>query len=241
MEFGFSPGKIVQQVYQIFFANFLPFTLIAFLCLLPAVMVQGAIFFHPALFPLDTVRKRGLIDLVLSPFSGLFQQLVTGAIVFGAFEFMRGKKAGLARCFAKGFQRFVPVFSTAIVSGFAITIGFLLCVVPGLILLPILYVAVPVAVIEKSGLREALKRSSTLTDGFRGEVFAISFLVGLPSGVLIVLINNSFQGWAQFVARAIMLMVFSALGGVSSSVVYFRLRQMKESVQDIEEIASVFD
>lgn len=54
--------------------------------------------------------------------------------------------------------------------------GFLLLIVPGIILALAWSLAIPVAVIENQGLRGATSRSSTLTKGNRGRIFVVGFL-----------------------------------------------------------------
>lgn len=239
MASDFSTGTIIQQIFQVYLANFIPFTLIALLGFLPLIVFQG-VFFDPNPFR-EPSPAQALANLGGAVITMLLQQIVVGAIVFGVFQFLRGKKAGLGECFATGFQRFLPVLGTAFVAGLATGAAFLCLCIPGLIVATILYVAVPVAVIENPGVGESLKRSATLTSGFRWEVFFIN--LGIQ---LLAIIAQSFgvfvlKGWPQFVVSQTVIVLFAAIGGVTSSLVYFRLRQVKESVQDAEEIAAVFD
>jgi hypothetical protein len=57
-----------------------------------------------------------------------------------------------------------------------IGVGFVLLIVPGIILALAWSLAIPVAVLESQGLRGATSRSSTLTKGDRGRIFVITFL-----------------------------------------------------------------
>ncbi len=60
--------------------------------------------------------------------------------------------------------------------GLGVVVGFILLVVPGIILALMWALTVPVAVIEDKGLRDALNRSAELTKGNRSRVFVIYLL-----------------------------------------------------------------
>jgi hypothetical protein len=57
-----------------------------------------------------------------------------------------------------------------------IGVGFALLIVPGIILLLMWALTIPVAVLEDKGLRDSVNRSAELTKGHRGRVFVIYFL-----------------------------------------------------------------
>jgi hypothetical protein len=57
-----------------------------------------------------------------------------------------------------------------------IGVGFLLLIVPGIILALMWALTIPVAVIEDKGLRDSVNRSAELTKGHRGRVFVIGLL-----------------------------------------------------------------
>ncbi len=57
-----------------------------------------------------------------------------------------------------------------------IGIGFVLLIVPGIILSLMWALTIPVAVLEDKGLRDSVERSAELTKGHRGRVFAVFFL-----------------------------------------------------------------
>ena len=65
------------------------------------------------------------------------------------------------------------VVDVAFVTGVMVGIGFVLLVVPGLILACMFFVAVPVAVVERPGVFEALARSGRLTRGHRVPILGV--------------------------------------------------------------------
>ena len=59
--------------------------------------------------------------------------------------------------------------------------GFFLLITPGVIVFCMLYVATQAAVLERPGVRGALRRSRELTRGHRFEMFGLVFILGLLS------------------------------------------------------------
>ena len=67
----------------------------------------------------------------------------------------------------------MPLLGLGIVAGIAIGIGFLLLIVPGLILMTIWSVAAPVLVLERAGVFASLGRSRELVRGNGWQVFGV--------------------------------------------------------------------
>ena len=96
-----------------------------------------------------------------------------------------------------------PLIVAGIVAGVAIGIGLLLLIVPGLILLTIWAVIVPVIVIERRGAFEAFGRSRELVRGHGWQVFSVivvlfllQFVVSAASQAILVGLTDSFAGYA---------------------------------------------
>ena len=60
--------------------------------------------------------------------------------------------------------------------GIGVGVGLILLIIPGIILLLMWALTIPVAVLEDKGLRDSVNRSAELTKGFRGRVFVVYFL-----------------------------------------------------------------
>src|SRR5262249_31102961 len=123
-------------------------------------------------------------------------------------------------------------------------IGFLLLVIPGIIIALALWVYVPAIVVEKVGVGGAFTRSRELTKGRRWTILLLlivvlviymilSWIVGLVFG-LILGISGAY--WAGQLARVLI----SMFGAVLTAVGYYYLRADKEGIA-IHDIASVFD
>jgi hypothetical protein len=103
-------------------------------------------------------------------------------------------------------------------------------------------VSVPVAVEERPGIFEAMRRSTYLTDGFRWSVFGVLFVLAFMSQGLeriagVALAENES---AALVVSGVVSVLSVGLTATAQAVMYYRLRSIKESV-DVDQIASVFD
>ena len=114
-----------------------------------------------------------------------------------------------------------------ILAGIGITIGFILIIVPGLILITIWSVAAPVVVLERPGALKALGRSRELVKGNGWQVFGV--IVVLVIGVNIVAgiieaIGDSGGTGVGIVVRVIVQILIAPLTALAASVLYFELR-----------------
>jgi hypothetical protein len=236
----FHTEGILSDALSLYFSSFVPFTLLVGVILLPAFIVQLLAESRSA----DDPRA-----LTASLLSAVFQLLLTyvanAAMVYGVFQTLRGRPTGVGECLVVGFRRMLPAFGVALAVGLIVLVGMLLLCIPGLIAQAAFYVALPVAVIERVGVGGSLRRSAELTTGFRWRVFFIALglgligmlfggLIGAAAALALPPAGAAFVGWGVQV-------VFNALSAVASSLVYFKLRQIKESVVDVETIAAVFD
>lgn len=130
----------------------------------------------------------------------------------------------------------VPVVALSLVTGLGVMAGFVLLIVPGIILSLAWYVAAPAMVAERLGVVAAIKRSNHLTGNARGAIFGLSLAIGLVAMLF---------GWlTQLVSSAVDNAVFSAIataavqtliGAISASLalsVYEELRHSQEGTAD---------
>ena len=102
--------------------------------------------------------------------------------------------------------------------------------------------AVPVAVEERPGASQAMSRSSDLTDGHRWEIFfvwlaliVVVFALAFAAGIV-----GALNKAVEIVLTLTVQAVAAGLQATSYTVMYYRLRSVKESL-DVDQIASVFD
>ena len=122
---------------------------------------------------------------------------------------------------------FWPLVAVSLLFGLGVAVGFVLLVVPGVILMVIWAVVAPVTVLERPGVFAAFRRSRELVRGNGWNVFGVIVVVFLA--VVIVSIAAGL-GSASLgsVGRAVVQWVVNAgvapLTALSASVLYFALR-----------------
>jgi hypothetical protein len=128
----------------------------------------------------------------------------------------------------------LPLIGAGILAGIAIGIGFLILLVPGLILLTIWAVIAPVIVVERSGVIDAFGRSRRLVKGNGWQVFGVIFVVFLITaiaGIVLGAIGAAISG--GFAMHLLVSLIASTLtapiGALAASTIYFRLLGSNES------------
>jgi ABC-type multidrug transport system fused ATPase/permease subunit len=134
----------------------------------------------------------------------------------------------------------VPVLGQLILVGLAasiaIVLGFVLIIVPGLILLTIWSVFVPVIVLERAPGLSSLSRSRELVRGNGWQVFGVLFvlyvLVGIVSAALDGAAASAGTG-VGIVVRVIVGVLTAPLGALAAAVLYFDLRAASGEVGSV--------
>jgi len=236
---AFRSGPILAESFSIYRANFLPFLLISLVAHSPRILFG-------VLAPLALTRVSPglpffrLIDLLASIVS---PQLATAAVTYGVYQQLRGHETSVGDSLRVGLSALGRVFVVAILNGIGIGIGFLFCIVPGVLLALRWAVTVPVAVEEKRSGFGALRRSTELTDGYRREIFSILFVVGLISLGLQIALQLALASRGALAVNAGGIgaaLLTTGLTASAAAVMYYRLRSAKESI-DVQELASIFD
>ena len=121
-------------------------------------------------------------------FSGLAalitNAILQGALVYGTVQDMNGQRAGIADCLANGLRSFLPLIGLTILLFIAVFFGFILLIVPGIMMACAWCVAVPSLVAERTGVFGAFSRSADLTRGNRWRIFALFIVVWIVALVI---------------------------------------------------------
>jgi hypothetical protein len=123
-----------------------------------------------------------------------------------------------------------------IVAGIGIVIGFVLIIIPGLILLTVWSLVAPVVVLENPGVFAALRRSRELVRGNGWQVFGVIVVLYLLVGVLAFIIEAaaaSAGSGVGIVARVVVGVLTAPLTALAASVLYFQLRGSASTVGDL--------
>jgi hypothetical protein len=210
-------GAVIRRVFDIYvdqYSVLLPASAVVFVItgLVSALLVAAA----PGLALLALLLS--LIATTL--FTGMVVELVSdvqdGRRDHSAGELLRAATPVLGQLILVG-----------IVAGIGILIGFLLIIVPGLILITIWSVAAPVVVLERPGVFAALGRSRELVRGngwqVFGVIFVLFFLVIIVSSAIQIAADSAGTG-AGIVARVVVGILTGPISGLAAAVLYFDLR-----------------
>lgn len=116
----------------------------------------------------------------------------------------------------------------AVVAGAGIALGFLLIIVPGLILFTVWSVAAPVVVLERPPGLRALGRSRELVRGSGWQVFAVILVLDIAAVIVasaLQIAANSAGSGVGIVVRVITGVLVAPLSALAASVLYFELRR----------------
>lgn len=263
----FRVGSVLDRGFSILISNIVPFgllSLLGYICLHFLEVISAKLSFHFAFVDRQMIGEVDdvllylrirqyslLLDLL---FYFLLDFLVTATLVYGTFQDLRGQRASLGACIRRGLGLIIPVIGVAFVSTLAIAAGFIALVIPGLIVATILWVVIPVAVLERLGVGASLKRSAELTKGYRWRIFYILILyaiIRVVAGIIGESVVNDTNDSLDFMlitwvpnpsmfVTLVLNAFFAALWAVVIAVGYYDLRVVKEGT-DIEQIAAAFD
>ncbi len=192
----------------------------------------------------DTVR--GAVSSILLSSAGSCLGLMLQAVMaYAVFRSLSKEEVTLEEALAKGLKRFFPVLVAAFVAGVLTMIGYVMFILPGIVLQCHFFVTVPVCVIERTRAMYSLQRSAELTKWYRGRIFLLLAFVYVVSYGITTAMTPLFQNFSD---SAVYLNVFLhlcylvpfAFQNVMTVVVYFSLREAKENVS-VESLADVFD
>jgi len=244
----FGVGSVLSTSLAVYGRNFISFTIVALALQLPVLALQ--LFLNPLSDP--TVPNPaaanpggflGYLGLVMLA-GALCNGLTTATLVYGSVQDLRGQRASIGDCFSQAMTVVVPIVLAALVYSILVSLGMLLLLIPGLIILVTYWLYAPAIVVERLGVGGAFTRSADLTRGKRWPIFGLMLIYGVilyavSFGVMLV-----FGVMAGFVGLTIVTFALNTVVGASisigSGVTYFLLRSDKEGV-DIDQIAKVFD
>ncbi|MEQ1497543.1 MAG: hypothetical protein ABL914_02700 [Novosphingobium sp.] len=115
-----------------------------------------------------------LASLLFSMFAGAFNS--AGSIT-GYLDLAEQRDVSLAGCISAGLAKLLPVLGLSILWTLGIMFGFMLLIVPGVLMLVIWSAALPALIGEGAGVFGAFQRSRDLTRGSRLLVFVFLLLL----------------------------------------------------------------
>jgi len=106
--------------------------------------------------------------------------LVAPALIYSLMKVLQtGKSAGVRESYSWGLTKLVKLSICALIAAVVQTLGYALCVIPGIIVTLSFAVVYPIAVLEKGSVNEVFARSLELTRGHRLEILIVYILLGI--------------------------------------------------------------
>jgi len=178
--------------------------------------------------------------------------VLQGMVVKVTVAGFNGKAMSIGAAFEAGIKLFLPLLGVGILVGLGTMLGFILLVVPGVILAVMWSVATAVVVVENGGVTDSLQRSRELTKGHRWPIFGLAVILTLVSLMIGMLVGGvgaatgggfmtgSVNLGVNMATTAISNILSSVIGAAGVAALYYELRSVKEGVGP-EQLASVFD
>lgn len=242
MEHEFTVGSVLSNSFKLFFKNFGFMFLVGFLAALPlmGVTLESENFI---------LTFGGFILYIFAIF------LMQGIVVYAVYQGLSGQTVNFSESLAVALKRILPLLGVTFLTGFIVMFGYVLLIIPGIIFTLMLWVAVPICIVEKGGVGDALRRSKFLTDGYKGTIFFIVVVTGLIGGIFsglqsgfgLLLVTSGITESDPMIAQTVMALGSTAFTGISSAfsavvvtVGYYSLRHEVEGVA-VEDLATVFE
>jgi hypothetical protein len=216
-------GRVFSQIFRIYGQQFALLVGGALAVFVPVAIINGILYDEGGFF----------LTLIANAVALVASYLYQGMVVEAARDILDGRRdqsiGGLFRSAGAVVGTLIVV---GILAGIAIAIGFVLLIIPGLFLITIWAVIVPVVVIERTAVFESFGRSRELVKGNGWQVFGVLVLLFIAAFVIQVLIAailggifDSVFGFALGVLITSLLM--APLTALAASVIYFELKAIK--------------
>lgn len=193
-------------------------------------------------FPADILFRLLVVGGVAAILGITMYQIILIAVTKAVDAVMNGQRIVLGHCLSGAVRHFMPVLAAILVTAIPILAGVLLCLLPGVCLIVLWYVVVPVIVVEGRGPIEALRRSWELVKSQFGYVLLIVialFAINMALGV-VVAIFSVISPVLEVVGNLISNALFTSLAPVFQGVVYFHLKRSLEG-DPADQVADVFE
>ena len=190
---AFSVGETISYGWSAYWKNVGPLLIISVVILVISGIVNGIGYAS------DSAAVSAIFS-ILGYFVGLFLAL---GLIRAALAVTRGETPEVGMLFQG--MGFGPYIGASIIFGIAVAIGFVLCIVPGIIV-AIVYGFYGYVILDENQQSpiDALKRSADITRGHRGELFLLGLaLLGINIvGALLCLVGLLFTHGITAVAIA---------------------------------------
>ena len=229
-----SISSIIARSFTTLKDNFAAFFMISILMKVITLLLMMAF----GVYDLMKIDVMSPADMAQTP-GGLFgsyasimlaaiapSMLALGMITVGTVAYLQGDPTTIGDCIKQGLQKSIPLILLGLITGFAVSFGMMLLIIPGLIILAVWFVAGPVLMVENSGVIKSLTRSMALTTDARGIIIALValiFIFSLVVSSITLFLVMSFGIIGSVILTAVDAL-FLAYGCIVCVVVYMDLK-----------------
>ncbi len=224
-------GRVFERIFKIYSEQFTLLIPAALILFVPVAIINGLVLEGGS-------ALAALISVAVTVVATYWFQ---GMVVEAVRDILDGRRdQTVGGLFSSASPYIGPLLLAGVLAGIATAIGFVLLILPGLFLLTIWAVIVPVIVIERTGVMPAFGRSRELVRGDGWRVFGVIvvlFLLQIVVGGLVQAIaggasDDSFAGYA--IADLIVHVVITPLSAIAATVMYVELRRLRGQPLDID-------
>lgn len=255
---GFQVGEVLRTAIAVYGRNLRALVALTLVAYLP-MFVLVALYPEadpPAIPPLPANADSGeVLAALMSELKAFYvftfwyvvveffcSSWLQGSATFVVVRALRAGPPTMAQAFWQSWRALGRVGVVTVLSGLAIGAASLLLVVPGIIVMLMLWVAIPAAVVERR-YGSALRRSHALTLGHKVPIFGLVLLLvvfGVAAVmVLTAMVSDLAPRFAPLV-EALVGAVAGSIGAVIVAVCYHDLRVLKEGANS-NVVAKVFE
>jgi hypothetical protein len=252
-----SIGRVFQRAVSAITLN--PVVILSLALVVGALpgLIMSYLFYQLGLYSPATIRG-GLISpsgfgagiFLSSLITFVISALVQGALTRATVSANEGSRATFGESLSAAVRVLLPLIGLSILWAIGVGIGFVLLIVPGIILLMMWAVAVPALVVERQGIFQSFSRSAELTKGARWKIFGLCLLLLVIYWLLSAVIGLVGLGMyspanaagftvTNIIGSMVVGTIFNMLWGTIQPSLYVELRQWKEG-GSVENLAEVF-
>jgi hypothetical protein len=245
-------GRVIQETFAVLGRNFVTFLILAVLLTgIPTAIVygvQGNVTTGGLAVSVATRVFSSLIGAVIAALCGLILQ---GTIIYGTVSDLNSRRVSVADSLRVALYAFLPMLLIGIMMGLAIGVGFILLIVPGVMLAIAWCVAIPVYVVERPDIMDVFGRSAELTRGNRWRIFGlvviwvvamliVEMVFAAVGGLSSLATAGGFPLLTRLVLLPLVQVANSLIGAAGVASLYVELRQIRDGVGP-EGLAAIFD
>ncbi len=245
----FDMGRVVSRAFGAISRNFPLYIGLAILLVFIPGIISRTLLANLGASPGAPGTGSLLATGVSSLISGFFGYVLQAALVYATVRDLNGEVPAIRDAVAIGFRFALRLLLLSIVSILGIELGFVLLVVPGIILGVMWSISTPAMVIENLGVMASLGRSRALTKGARWPIFGLLFvavlvlfapllLVPLLSGANLMAVRTDFLSIGG-IAVAVLSAGATMLLATILAAIYVELRTIKEG-STMDSLAKIF-